>query len=137
MFTSYNTVRSNTRSLNHWAKPEIKSTSLWILVGFISAEPHWELPVPEFVMGNFSLNMTATLEHLGPFLELLSYPLSGALPLGTSLTWSHFESFEQLPRDWPRALLTSWEPVPRCRVYTHVSSLQSANPWRPGLCRRI
>ena len=34
---------SNTRSLTHWARPGIESTSSWILVGFITAEPQREL----------------------------------------------------------------------------------------------
>ena len=36
--------RSNTRSLTHWAGPEIKPASSWILVGFVSPEPRQELP---------------------------------------------------------------------------------------------
>ena len=34
---------SNARSLNHWARPGIEPASLWILVGFITAEPQREL----------------------------------------------------------------------------------------------
>ena len=47
----------NTRSLTHWAGPGIKPTSSWILVGFITTEPQWELPhSPSFnqTVGNFS-----------------------------------------------------------------------------------
>ena len=29
---------------DHWARPGIEPTSSWILVGFISAAPQWELP---------------------------------------------------------------------------------------------
>ena len=32
-------------SLNHWARSGIKPASSWILVGFVSAEPQWELLV--------------------------------------------------------------------------------------------
>ena len=35
---------SNAGSLTHWARPEIKPTSSWILVGFVSAVPLRELP---------------------------------------------------------------------------------------------
>ena len=34
----------HTGYLTHWAKPEIRPVSLWIPVGFITAEPQWELP---------------------------------------------------------------------------------------------
>ena len=34
---------SNTRSLAHWARPGIESTSLWLLVESVTAEPHREL----------------------------------------------------------------------------------------------
>ena len=40
---AYTTAHSNTRSLKHWARPGIKPTSSWILVGFVSAEPQWKL----------------------------------------------------------------------------------------------
>ena len=33
---TYNTAQSNTGSLTHWVRPEIKPTSLWIVVGFIT-----------------------------------------------------------------------------------------------------
>ena len=35
---------SNMGSLTHWARPGILHTSSWILVGFVSAMPQWELP---------------------------------------------------------------------------------------------
>ena len=34
--------------LNPWVGPRIKPTSSWLLVGFISAEPWWELPIKIF-----------------------------------------------------------------------------------------
>ena len=40
----YTTAHGNAKSLTHWARPGIKSTSSWILVGFVSAAPQWELP---------------------------------------------------------------------------------------------
>ena len=36
---------SNTGSLTHCASPGIKLVSSWMLVGFVTAEPQWELPV--------------------------------------------------------------------------------------------
>ena len=41
---TYTTAHGNTRSLTHWARPGIKPTSSWMLVGFVTAEPQWELP---------------------------------------------------------------------------------------------
>ena len=40
--TPYATVYINTRSLTCWARPGIKPASLWILVRFITTEPHQE-----------------------------------------------------------------------------------------------
>ena len=39
---------SNSESLTHEARPGIEPVSSWILVGFVSAEPQWELPVQFF-----------------------------------------------------------------------------------------
>ena len=39
----YTTAHSNAGSLTHWATPEIEPTSSWILVGFVTNEPQWEL----------------------------------------------------------------------------------------------
>ena len=38
------TAHSNAGSLTLWARSGIKPSSSWILVGFISTEPRWELP---------------------------------------------------------------------------------------------
>ena len=35
---TYTTACSNTRPLTHWARPEIKPTSLWILVRFLTCQ---------------------------------------------------------------------------------------------------
>ena len=40
----YTTAYGNARSLLCWARPGIKPASSWILVGFVSAAPQWELP---------------------------------------------------------------------------------------------
>ena len=40
---TYTTAHSNGGSLTHWVMPGIEPTSSWILVGFISAVPQWEL----------------------------------------------------------------------------------------------
>ena len=47
-------VHGNAGSLTHWARPGIKLASSWILVGFITAEPHWELPGIIFYIYKFN-----------------------------------------------------------------------------------
>ena len=41
---TYTIGHSNARSPTHWARPRIEPESLWILVGFVSTAPQWELP---------------------------------------------------------------------------------------------
>ena len=36
-------IDGNTRSLTHWTRPGIEPASSWILVGFLTAKPQWEL----------------------------------------------------------------------------------------------
>ena len=43
MSATYTTGHGNTRSLTQWVRPGIEPESLWILVGFIIAEPQGEL----------------------------------------------------------------------------------------------
>ena len=38
-----------TRSLTHWARPGIKPTSSWLLVGFVSTAPQGQLPMEHFL----------------------------------------------------------------------------------------
>ena len=40
---TYTTAHSNEGSLIHWARQGIKPATSWFLVGFLSAEPQWEL----------------------------------------------------------------------------------------------
>ena len=40
---TYTMAHSNARTLIHWERPGIQPASSWMLVGFISAEPWWEL----------------------------------------------------------------------------------------------
>ena len=42
---TYTTTQSNARFLTHWGRPGIKPATSWFLVGFVSAEPRWELHV--------------------------------------------------------------------------------------------
>ena len=41
---TYTTAHGNAGSPTHLARPGIKPASWWILVGFLYAEPQWELP---------------------------------------------------------------------------------------------
>ena len=43
MPATYTTAHSNTGSLTHLVGPGIEPPSSWILVGFVAAEPQWEL----------------------------------------------------------------------------------------------
>ena len=38
------TAHSNARSLTHWVRSGIEPLSSWVLTGFITTEPRWELP---------------------------------------------------------------------------------------------
>jgi len=40
----YTTAQGNAGSLPQWVRPEIKPTTSWLLVGFVSTVPQWELP---------------------------------------------------------------------------------------------
>ena len=40
---NYTATHGNTVSLTHWSRPGIEPTSSWILVGFVTTEPQWEL----------------------------------------------------------------------------------------------
>ena len=53
---TYTTGHSNARSLTHWSRPGIKLTSSWVLVRYVSTEPHWELPLQFFTSFHCKLN---------------------------------------------------------------------------------
>ena len=42
--STYTTAHGNARCLTHWVRPGIEPTSSWILIGFVSTVPQWELP---------------------------------------------------------------------------------------------
>ena len=43
LFATYTIAHGNARSLTQWARPGIETASSWILGGFVTTEPHWEL----------------------------------------------------------------------------------------------
>ena len=49
---TYTMAHFNARSLTHWARPEIKPTTSWFLVIFVSAMPRQELGVWNFKYSN-------------------------------------------------------------------------------------
>ena len=40
---TYTTAHGNPGSLTHWRGPKIEPASSWVLVGFVTTEPQWEL----------------------------------------------------------------------------------------------
>ena len=40
---TYTKAHGNPGSLTHWARPGIEPVSSWILIGFVTTEPQWEL----------------------------------------------------------------------------------------------
>ena len=50
--TNLHHSHSNEVSLTPWVRPGVEPTSLWILVRFVSAEPRWNLPVPNTYLLN-------------------------------------------------------------------------------------
>jgi len=42
-FVTYTIAHGNTGSLTHWVRPGLELMSSWILVGFVTTEPQWEL----------------------------------------------------------------------------------------------
>ena len=45
---TYTTVHDDAGSLTRWARPGVRPAFSWILVGFITTKPQWELPVLSF-----------------------------------------------------------------------------------------
>ena len=90
MSVTYTTAHGNVRSLNHWAGPGIEPVSPWILVGFVSAVPHWELLIS---------SISKLLERSS--MPLSSFPTHSAMP-STSLNWilSHPQR-SLLLNEWP------------------------------------
>ena len=52
---NHTTAHGNTGSLNYQARPGIEPTLSWILVGFITVEPWWELQIFKIITEEFPL----------------------------------------------------------------------------------
>ena len=68
MSVSYTTAHGNASSPTHGARPGIELSSSWILVGFITTEPQWELHQFLFLtgaLGKGPLSVTGRENH-GP-----------------------------------------------------------------------
>ena len=61
---TYTTAHGNAGSLTHRVRPGIEPTSSWILVGFVSAAPQWELLILFLWPSNISLGMCVFLTSL-------------------------------------------------------------------------
>ena len=48
LMMAYTTAYNNARFLTHWERPVMEPVSSWILVGFVTPEPQWELPANNF-----------------------------------------------------------------------------------------
>ena len=85
---TYTTAHSNAGSLTHWPRPGIEPVSSWILLGFVTAEPQWDLQNWKFwalLVGMW--NSTAIIESSLAFPQKakhrISTQLSSSLPRGT------------------------------------------------------
>ena len=68
---TYTTAHGNTGSPTHGARPGIEPAASWILVGFVSAAPQWELQTKYLtrtssLRGHISLRGGLTQPHLSP-----------------------------------------------------------------------
>ena len=94
---TYTTAHGNVGSLTHWARPEIESSSSWILVGFVTAEPQ-----PEFLKylkcrincdstwghGQLTSGSASPLVRVNQYLYSVSSSWRKFLPRSTScLSW--------------------------------------------------
>ena len=82
---TYTAAHSNAGSLTHWMRPGIKPVSSWTLVGFITTEPWWELPLCPFlnqivlcsvILKKYTLDINALFRYMickyfFPFYRLL------------------------------------------------------------------
>ena len=85
MSSTYTTAHSNSGFLTHLARPEIKPTSSWILVRFVTTEPCWDLS-RELLLSlfliygspvSFFLTVYLLKKNFFVFVFLKSFPQSG------------------------------------------------------------
>ena len=60
---TYTTAQGNAISLTHWARPGIKPTSSWILVGFVTTEPQRELQGSAFLTSSGRCSCFWSTDH--------------------------------------------------------------------------
>ena len=92
MSVTYTTAHGKVGSLTHWTKPGIEPTSSWMLVGFISAEPQWELllNILNNLCGKIICKRIYISEPLSCTLEMNTI----VSPLHTNKTFSNVASFK-------------------------------------------
>ena len=69
---TYSTAQGNARSVTHWAGPRIKPAFSWVLVGFVSTEPQWELPT---IIFSCSTTCLFSSQNLYIYIHTLALPL--------------------------------------------------------------
>ena len=71
---------------NHWVRPGIKPASSWTLVGFVTADPLWELPI--FLFSLPVPQLFATSSPLFPFF-LSGFAISRPDIMAIAIKWKH------------------------------------------------
>ena len=104
---AYTTAHVNARCLTHWARPGIKPTSSWVLVGLVSTEPqreHSDLGTCLKVDGlkgytDMTSNSTCTVYWKNLKKEKKNYPLHTS---SVKWRWWHLAELWDLEGDpWP------------------------------------
>ena len=99
MSATYTTAHGNAASLTHWERPGIELVTSWLLVGFVSAVPQWELHI-------FRLNFSSGFLPFGGVVNLDFVPrgssvfalrfLEGNIFLPTWNIWTELMSWSVL-----------------------------------------
>ena len=71
-FATHTTALGKAQSLTHWVRPGIELASSWILVGFIIAEPQWELQSILIYNIGYSYHFNQDLIQAPPYVLLIN-----------------------------------------------------------------
>ena len=106
---TYTTAHHNARSLTHWAGPGIGPESSWMLLGFITNEPRWELS-PCCIL-NFGLPSLYILWSVcGLYVQYFSPCLPGEKLCGRHLVpgWNDWAAFVEVGSSCGPSCRVSW-----------------------------
>ena len=115
---TYTTDHGNTGSLTHGVRPGIEPVSLWIPVGFVTAEPRWELTGEGlfFSLGAGSRHMLSSCK----FIQLYDFEFDNKMIKAEHVSWSRLNPslFSVLLEVEGRCSesLVSWPPTGITRV---------------------